>query len=158
MMLSSTYILSRAMTNMEGPGGNSNFTTEAGNRPSSWFNLWLDWGHQFQVPTQRWVTNFDYTSPFGKGEAWGDKVPAAGQRCWEAGSCSRLSPSPPGITRRRTLSGTPRALNRRNRTGRTWCPVRTQQRPQNGSRLVQYRRLHHPNRNSHHHRPRLSSW
>jgi len=25
------------------------------------------------------VTNFDYTSPFGKGEAWGDKVPAAGQ-------------------------------------------------------------------------------
>ena len=79
MMLSSTYIMAHAMTNMEGPGGNSNFTTEAGNRPSSWFNLWLDWGHQFQVPTQRWVTNFDYTSPFGKGEAWGDKVPAAGQ-------------------------------------------------------------------------------
>ena len=79
MMLSSTYILAHAMTNMEGPGGNSNFTTEAGNRPSSWFNLWLDWGHQFEIPTQRSVTNFDYTSPFGKGEAWGDKVPAAGQ-------------------------------------------------------------------------------
>jgi len=79
MMLSSTYILAHAMTNMEGPGGNENFTTEAGNRPSSWFNLWLDWGHQAEIPTQRWVTDFDLTSPFGKGEAWGNKVPSAGQ-------------------------------------------------------------------------------
>ena len=79
VMLVSTYILAHAMTNMEGPTGSPNFTSEAGARPSSRFNLWLDWGNQFGIPTQRWVTNFDYTSPFGKGEAWGQKLPAAGQ-------------------------------------------------------------------------------
>jgi hypothetical protein len=79
LTLSSTYVLAHAMTNMESPGGNANFISEGGSRPSSRFNLWLDWGHEFGIPTQRWVTSLDYTSPFGKGEAWGDKLPAAGQ-------------------------------------------------------------------------------
>ena len=94
MRLTSTYILAKAMTDVEGCCGNANFVLEGGVAQSDRFNLGLDWGHQFGIPTQRSVTNFDYTSPFGKGEAWGDKLPAAGQAIlggWQLFSITTLA-------------------------------------------------------------------
>jgi hypothetical protein len=63
------------MTNAEGPVGDYNFTSEIGDTPSDRFHINLDRGHQLEIPTQRWVTTFDYASPFSAGGRWGGSAP-----------------------------------------------------------------------------------
>ena len=73
----STYVLAHAITNAEGSIGDYNFTSEIGNKPSDAFNINLDRGSQLEIPTQRWVTSLDYSSPFGRDGRFGHNLPRA---------------------------------------------------------------------------------
>jgi hypothetical protein len=82
------------MTNAEGPIGDYNFTSEIGGTPSDRFHINLDRGHQLEIPTQRWVTMFDYTSPFSAGGRWGNGAPRSVRAIaggWELFSILTLS-------------------------------------------------------------------
>jgi len=75
LTLTSTYIFANAISDDEGATGSNNFTSEIGSKPSDRFHLNLDRGHQLGIPSQHWVTSFDYTSPFGKGGSLFDETP-----------------------------------------------------------------------------------